>query len=172
MNTTTPRTVKSEYQCKPLRQKQIKKATFQYLRLQDKLEVMKTCGDSALILYEHYLTQSGKPDFTFEDDVVANSIKWSPSKVKKNRLKLTREDYFLQRKGKLHDGARITITYLDRKLIQEHLGKDTTSKVSNSILLPTDTSEPQATFTPKPTMSLFTTFDDSSTPITETSKKE
>jgi hypothetical protein len=169
MNTKTPPTVKSEYQCKPLRQKQLKKATFHYLLLQDKIDVMKACGDPALILYEYYLAKSGQPDFTFEDDVVAKSIQWTKSKVKKNRLRLTGEDYFLQRRGKLHDGARITITYLDRKLIWDHLGKNPTSKVSDSILPEIAASDSQVTFSPKPTMSLFAKFGDSAKPITETS---
>ena len=155
MSTNASKSVRAVFQCKPKRQTKIKNGTYNYLHLQDKIDVMKACGDPALILYEFYLSKSGTPDYTFDDESVARAISWNKSKVKKYRLKLTTENYFLQRKGKLNDGARITITYLDPVLIRTISGKNPAVGVSASTTAAKGTTGTTVPTTAKPTQSLF-----------------
>ncbi|MDO8909829.1 MAG: hypothetical protein Q7W55_15180 [Pseudohongiella sp.] len=155
MNSNKPKDPKSVYQCKPLRQSKIKQSTYHYLRLQDKVDVMKTCKEAGLILYEFYLSRAGYQDFTFDDDTVAKSLKWTKSKVKKTRLKLTIHRYFLQRKGKLNDGGKMVITYLDRKLIKAVLGESDEAETEDSQLPPAEDVLTKPS-TNKPTQPLFT----------------
>ncbi len=107
------------YICKAKRQNKTRPRTNYYLQLKDKVEVMRTCNDAGLILYEYYISKAGQPDFTFDDRTVARALDWSDAKVKKNRLKLTKNGYFLREKGSLNQGGRIVITYLDPEQIKE-----------------------------------------------------
>lgn len=109
--------MKDVYTTKPRYQKTLRKATKMYLRLQDKKEVMTKCGDAALILYEFYVSKAGTPDYSFSDELAAKALGWSVQKVKRTRLILTKSNFFKQVQGKLNDGRKITVTYLEPALI-------------------------------------------------------
>lgn len=106
------------YTTKPRYQKSIKRATKMYLRLKDKKELMAKCGDAALILYEFYMSKAGVEGYGFYDIAAAEALGWNVHKVKTNRLKLTKSQFFKQCKGKLNDGRRVVITYLEPEYIQ------------------------------------------------------
>ena len=107
------------YSTKPRYQKSIKKATKMYLRIKDKVEVMQKCGDASLILYEFYISKAGLPSYAFSDKDAATALDWNIHKVKSNRLKLTSAHYFKQVNGRLNDGRKVTVTYLEPVLINE-----------------------------------------------------
>ena len=161
MKPTSPKTNAPAYICKSIRQSTKKQATNSYLRQQDKVKVMNTCGDSALILYEFYIVKSGVPDFRFEDINVATSLDWNIYKVKKNRLRLIENGYFYQRRGKLNDGAKTVITYLDPSQIKE-IQQESSRQPGNSTntavkTLPLRKATSLSTLQSKPKHSLFRT---------------
>ena len=125
---------------KPRYQKTLRKATKMYLRLQDKKEVMDKCGDAALILYEFYVSKAGTPDYPFSDDLAAKALGWNVHKIKRNRLALAKSNYFKQINGKLNDGRKVTVTYLEPEYIamvnactkQEQITKLLESHVNHS----------------------------------------
>ena len=84
-----------------------------------KVEIMKNCSDAALILYEHYLSKTKLEGDTLSDENIAEELDWNVYKVAKNRRNLVDHGYFLQVNGKLSDKRKITVTYLDPKLIHE-----------------------------------------------------
>ena len=100
-------------------QKTLRKATKMYLTLADKVALMTECGDAAMILYEFYISKAGVAGYTYADATVSFALKWSTSKVKKNRLRLIKAGYFKQVSGKLSDNRLITHTYLDPAIIQD-----------------------------------------------------
>lgn len=112
------------YAVKPRYQKTLKKATKMYLRLQDKVAVMNECGEAALILYEFYISKAGTPNYSFSDKAAGNSLNWDLQKVQRNRLKLVKAKYFKQVSGKLSDGRKVVITYLDPELINSLPGSE------------------------------------------------
>jgi len=111
------------YVCKPLRQSKRKSSTFTYLTLAQKIAIMKACSDSALILYEYYLSRSGLDDYGFEDAKVARSLEWDESKVRRIRRQLTRQHYFYQTKSTDPNGVRTVVTHLDHDRIVKIMEK-------------------------------------------------
>ncbi len=107
------------YNTKPRYQKSTRRASKMFLRLKDKTEVMENCGDAALILYEFYISKAGAPNYAFTDAQASDALNWNIHKIQQNRLKLTKHDYFKQVNGKLNDGRRVTVTYLEPELIRE-----------------------------------------------------
>ena len=101
------------------KQKQFRKASKVYLKLEDKREIMSDIGDAALILFEYYLSKSGTPNFDYSDKKAANALGWTIRKVLDVRLKLTKAGYFLQRKGKYNDGSLIVTTYLGKEEVSK-----------------------------------------------------
>jgi len=107
------------YSTKTKRQKSVRRATSVYLLEKERKDLMSSCGDAALILYEYYLKKAGIDGYTYQDELVARGLGWNSHKVKQNRLKLTKEQYFLQINGKLNDKRKITVTYLHPQEIHE-----------------------------------------------------
>jgi len=107
------------YVTKSLYQKLVKSPTKMYLRQKDKADIMEKCGDAALILYEFYLSKGGLDTYAFLDKDAARAMRWNIYKVAKNRRKLVEQNYFLQINTKFADKRKITVTYLDPKLIHE-----------------------------------------------------
>ena len=87
--------------------------------MQDKVEVMRKCGDAALILYEFYINKASLDSYAFSDEDAAKALAWNIHKIAKNRRKLVDNSYFLQVSGRLTDKRKITVTYLEPKLINE-----------------------------------------------------
>lgn len=112
------------YFTKSRQQSRSRAATKSYLRLQDKVEVMERCGDAALILYEFYISNSGRRSFSFSDDSASKALGWKVSKVKQNRLRLKKYGYFLQLSGKIGKDHKVTITFLDPHEIRHVQGLD------------------------------------------------
>jgi len=101
-----------------------------YLRLKDKVEIMNRCNsDSAVILFEYYLSKAGIEDFEFTDKKAAHALEWSIRKVQEVRKKLIKAGYFLQKKGTYHDGRKIVTTYLGREKTEEFLTLEHYEKV-------------------------------------------
>jgi len=63
-----------------------------YLRMEDKRNIIKECNDSAVILFEYYLSKADIDSFEYTDE-------------KDVRLKLQKTGYYLQRSGGLRDGS-------------------------------------------------------------------
>lgn len=114
------------YSTQPRQQRQSRGSTRMYLTLQDKVEVMAQCGDSAMILYEYYVSKGGKDNYSFSDELVAKALHWKIRKVKTYRLKLVANNYFKQMSGRFSSGKKFTVTYLDPVEIRElnGLGED------------------------------------------------
>ncbi len=103
--------------CKAPRQTRKRSATAIYLTTSQKVQIMKQCSDSALILYEFYLSKAAAPGYAFEDSKVAAALGWHISKVSRLRQQLTREGYFMR-----HTVAGLgkgVLTILDPELIRE-----------------------------------------------------
>ena len=107
------------YSTKPKTQKSNRRATKVYLLQKERQDLMKECGDAALILYEYYLSKAGVPLYSFADEIVAPKLGWNIYKVKKNRLKLIKSNYFRQVSGRLNDGRKVTVTYLDKEEVAD-----------------------------------------------------
>ena len=71
-----------------------------YLRMEDKRNIIKECNDSAVILFEYYLSKADIDSFEYTDE-------------KDVRLKLQKTGCYLQRSEELRDGS-IVITYLGK----------------------------------------------------------
>jgi len=103
-----------------------------YLRLQDKVEIMENCkSDSAVILFEYYLSKAGIEEFEFTDDKAAHALKWSVRKVQEVRKRLIKAGYFLQKKGTYNDGRKIVTTYLGRAKTEAFLQLEHYEKVED-----------------------------------------
>ena len=67
--------------------------TLVYLSLEQKKEIFKECNGTALFLFEFYLSKSGIVNYVYEDSSVAETLEWTESTVKLNRLKLERAGF-------------------------------------------------------------------------------
>lgn len=65
-----------------------------YLTMDEKREVIRECGDSAVILYEFYVSKQNTKDYDFSDSKASRAIGWSREKVQRIRLKLEKYSYF------------------------------------------------------------------------------
>ena len=78
-----------------------KRTGMYYLTLEEKREVMTDCGDSAVILYEFYISKGGVDDYDFSDGKAGRALGWTDSKVQRIRLVLEKKHFF--RKLKDHN---------------------------------------------------------------------
>ena len=97
-----------------------KKVTNMYLTLKQKKELIKTVGDSGLILMEYYLLKAGIPNFEFTDGKTASALGWKERKVQINRLKLTKAGWYYETSGRYSDGRHLTTYYLGEDEIAKH----------------------------------------------------
>ena len=72
------------------------KTLMNYLTLKQKLDVMADCNEIALVLLEFYCSKSGYSAYSYSDLAVCQALRWKKSKVQKNRLLLTKHNYFKQ----------------------------------------------------------------------------
>jgi len=78
---------------------------------------MKKTNESALVLFEFYLSKSGTPDYEYADERTAKAIEWTVRKVQDNRQMLQRANLYRTEKDKIS-----TVTTIGGALIsmQEH----------------------------------------------------
>jgi len=108
---------KQEYPTRVKRSK--KKVTTMYLTQQEKRELIKECGDAALILFEFYLSKAGAPDYQYTDEKSGIALGWSTRKSKDVRLKLTKTGYFYEATARYGDGRHVTTTYLKKETVRD-----------------------------------------------------
>jgi hypothetical protein len=65
-----------------------------YLTWKEKVQLMKECGDAAVILLEFFFSKAGTPDYEFNDKKSAKALGWSTSKVRFVRTRLQKANYF------------------------------------------------------------------------------
>jgi len=110
----------NNYITRSIKQKSKRRPTSMFLRLEDKKDLMKECGDAAMILFEYYLSKAGLENYEYTDQKCGLALGWSTRKVQETRLKLSRAGYFLQRKGKLQGGT-VIFTYLGKDKVKNQL---------------------------------------------------
>ena len=102
-----------EYSIRSLKPKK-RKTTMIYLSIKEKKEVILECGDSALIMYDFYISKGGARDYQFSDGKTATALGWDERKAQRIRLKLEKSKYIKTipfRNGKkLH-----IVTYLGKE---------------------------------------------------------
>jgi len=109
------------YNTSGLRQSRKKGATNMFLTMKQKVEIMKLCGDSALILMEFYLSKAGTPNYAYSDEIASKALGWDSSKVKRHRQRLQNSKWFRQDKGKYNNGEPFTVTILGGKYIKDDI---------------------------------------------------
>lgn len=93
-----------------------------YIPKDERIQVMRDVGDSALILYEFYVTRATRDGYQFTDSDAAENLGWTERKVQKMRLKLTQSHYFYQVGGRLNDGTKTRNFFLGKKKVLDALG--------------------------------------------------
>ncbi len=117
------------------------KNTMKPVSMQVKRKMVAEVGVTALYVYEYYVRSLGWKGYVLTDDKVANALGISTQIVKRNRLKLTKANYFFEMKttGKgvenyyyaLGREAVMRVKYYDRifnkqtsREIKKHLSQD------------------------------------------------
>ncbi len=73
-----------------------------YVSHKEHLDIAQTIGDSAVLLYQHYLRMAAVTHPIITDESAAASLGWTPRKAKRYRLLLTRHKYYYQAKYKIN----------------------------------------------------------------------
>lgn len=87
--------------------KKIKTVSKMYLSWENKVEVMRECGDSAALLFEYYVDNAYKDNYAYPDKEIASTLGWPERKVQKLRLDLTKHKYFLKRTFRSGDDTMV-----------------------------------------------------------------
>ena len=101
-----------------------KKTMTYYAPLNIKKQCMKECGDSALILYEFYLSKAGVKDYQFTDERVAYALDWDISKVKRHRIRLIKAKWYKSATATYPNGKKVTTYYIGKKAVTEVTQKE------------------------------------------------
>ncbi len=107
----------NQYAVRNIKPKKRKNTMF-YLGLKEKKEVILECGDSALVMYEFYISKGGMKDYMFSDKKTGMALGWNESKVKRIRLKLEKHRYIKTLTFKNPKGKFI-VTYLSKENVSE-----------------------------------------------------
>ena len=115
--------------------KQQRKATGRYMNTSERNALMKL-SDAAPILYMHYISKSGAPDYDYRDATVARTLPWAESKIARVRKQLQaggwyrRVDY-----PKAACGSKTTHHYLGQEAVSN------SHRAVEQLSLPQDTEE-------------------------------
>ena len=76
-----------------------------------KKEVMADINEAALVLLEFYYSKSNLPDYDYKDERVSKALDWTITKVRDNRIKLEKKEYFKKVviRGRVDTQTRFTL---------------------------------------------------------------
>lgn len=83
--------------------------------------IINSEGDAACMLYEYYLRMASKGNTPLTDQHAADYFGWTPSKVQRNRLALTRAGWFRQVRGTYSDGRKTISYYIGESAVSDSL---------------------------------------------------
>ena len=95
-------------------EKHKKKTITYYLTQKEKQQVIKDCNLAAHYLYEYYISHAFSHTALEDDDLVANNTGLSKYQVQRNRIRLTKYNYF----------SISSATSKTEKIIIYHIGKE------------------------------------------------
>jgi hypothetical protein len=91
------------------------------LTTEDKNEVSILTNDSALRLYEYYISKKSWKHFNPTDYArIGKELGWSPSKTEKCKTMLVKAGFVLIKKGSLSDGVTIYRILLGKPLVEKY----------------------------------------------------
>ena len=86
-----------------------------YMNLDQRKEVVANTNEVALYLLEYYYSKAGTPNYDYDDKRVARALDWTERKVKDNRLKLEKANYFTKVviRSRIDSQTRFTLGHID-----------------------------------------------------------
>lgn len=93
-----------------------RKTIMAYLTSEQKREVIQECGDSALILYEYFVSKGNIDNFEFTDVKSSRSLGWAVAKTQRIRLVLEKHNYF----RKVKDG-NVFLIYIGKVAVDKSM---------------------------------------------------
>ncbi len=90
-----------------------------YVSDAERRELIQTLGETACLLFEHYLREAGrsKGDDVLTDGDAAFHFSWSRQKAKRTRLNLTNAGWFRQMSYKSLNGRKAVTYYVGKEAV-------------------------------------------------------
>jgi hypothetical protein len=119
MKNSIPSDDSIEFKTTVLRHKHTKSATAYYVSAIQRLQLCKL-GDVPYLIFSYYLEKALTDGYDYDDGRVAAAFGYSKQKVKRARLILIKNGWFIQSTYKNKNGLKVRMTYLGQAAVNAY----------------------------------------------------
>ena len=120
MKNPLPRLELIEFKTMAHKNKNTRPATPYYLTARQKTDLLDL-GDACYIVFSHYLDKASVEGYDFDDGRVAAALHYDIQKVKRTRILLKKNGWFIQSTFTNKKGQKVRITYLGQIAVRNYL---------------------------------------------------